>query len=116
MADPAPTPAGSVDHAISEVYARANTLNTKLATGTSEELIKEARQIARQLTDYIRTQIEDYDDFTKRVELSEEFSLTESRQVAKTEQHLKVLYLRAASLLEAANEAEERSKKRRERR
>src|SRR5215471_15436596 len=87
MADQSQTqPPDGVDRAISELHARANQLNTKLATGTGEELIKEARQIARQLTEHIRGKIEDYDDFVKRVELSEEFSLTESRQVAKTEQ------------------------------
>jgi hypothetical protein len=116
MAEQARDPtADGMDRAISEVHTRANRLNVKIATGTGEALIQEARQVAKQLTDYVRTKVADYDDFVKRVELSEEFSLTESRQVAKIEQQLKVLYLRAASLLEAASEAEARGRRKRER-
>lgn len=100
---------------ISEVYARANGLNAKLASGTDQGLIREARQVAQQITDHIRSRVENYDDFVKRVEVSEEYSLTESRQLEKTEKDMKVLYLRAASLLEAASEAEARARKKQKR-
>jgi hypothetical protein len=99
--------------AIQEVYARANRLNAQLASGTSDELIREAREVARQLTEHVKGRVERYEDFVERVASSEEFSLTESRQVAKEERELKVLYLRATSLLEAANEAEERGRRKR---
>jgi hypothetical protein len=106
-------PAQNVNGAISEIYTRANRLNAQLASGTTEELIREGRDVARQLIAYVKEHVESFDDFVKRVESSEEFSLTESRQVAKTERELKVLYLRATSLAEAANEAEERANRKR---
>lgn len=109
MADP--VPAHAIEHPISETYTRANRLNAKLASGTSAELIREGRQVADDLVAHVRARVESFDDFVKRVELSEEFSLTESRQVSKAEKELKIFYLRAASLREAANEAEARARR-----
>lgn len=96
---------------ISELHAHANRLNAKLASGTSAELIREGRQVAQQLLDYVKAHVASYDEFARRVALSEEFTLHESRQVPKTEREYRVHYLRAMSLLEAASEAEARAQK-----
>jgi len=95
-----------------ETYARATKLNAQLATSTDETLIAEARALANGMLEHIRSQVADYEDFVRRVNLSEQFSLTESMQVSKKEKDLKVVYLRAQGLLETAAEAAARATKR----
>lgn len=101
------------ESAIHEAYARANRLAIRLASKHDEALLREARQTAQQLLDHVKANIKgDYDDFVRRVKVSEEFSLTESRQVAKTEKELRNHYLRGVSLMETIEEAEARARKR----
>lgn len=99
------------ENAIHEAYARANRLAVRLASKHDEATLREARTTAQILLDYVKANSKDYDDFVRRVKVSEEFSLTESRQVAKTEKELRNLYLRGASLLETIDEAVARAKK-----
>lgn len=101
------------ENTIHEAYARANRLAVRLASRHDEASIREARQTAQVLLDHVKANVKDYDDFVKRVKVSEEYSLTESRQVAKTEKELRNFYLRGASLLETIEEAEARSRRRR---
>lgn len=110
---PAAAPAAPVPQVnTSELYAKANKLNGKLASGVDAGAIREGKQLAGEMIGYVRAKLgAEFDDFVHRVTLSEEYSLTESRQVAKTEKELKSFYLRAASLLEAADEAETRAKR-----
>lgn len=101
---------------ISEVHAEANRLNAKLASSTDSGLIAQARRTAQVLLDHVKSKVADFEDFKRRVDNSEYFSLTEARQVPKTERDLKVLYLRATSLLEAIAEAEERARRKQSKR
>lgn len=101
------------DQTVSELHARANRLNAKLATGIHPpELISEARGVVDALLDHVRQGVKNYEEFTRKVALSEEFILNEARQVPKAEQPFKVLYLRAVTLLETTNEAEARAARR----
>lgn len=100
------------ENAVHEAYARANRLVIRLASKPDEATMREARSTAQVLIDHVKASAKDYDDFVRRVKVSEEFSLTESRQVAKNEKELRTLYLRAASLLDTIDEAEARAKKR----
>lgn len=95
----------------SDDYRQANRLVAELATGRAPENIRQALALADRMIEHVRSQVEDFADFVRRVENSEEFSLTESRQVAKTEKELKVIYLRAISLRETAQEAEARARR-----
>jgi hypothetical protein len=94
-----------------DLYAEANHLNAKLAISTDSALIATGRKVAQALLEQVAAKLTDFEDFKRRVAISEEFSLTEARQVPKVERELKVQYLRATSLLEAAGEAEERARK-----
>ncbi|MCK6544685.1 hypothetical protein L6R52_02370 [Myxococcota bacterium] len=115
MSDQAETAAapGGAQAPLSEYYSKANRLNAKLASSTDANLIREGRQLAQELFAMVKAKVTDFDDFVRRVKISEEYSLTESRQLPKTERDLKVIYLRAASLEEAAAEAEQRAARRR---
>lgn len=104
---------GAAQPPLSEYYMKANRLNVKLASTVDAGLIREGRQLASEMIAIVKAKVTDYDDFVRRVKVSEEYSLTESRQVPKTERDLKVLYLRAASLEESAAEAEQRAARRR---
>lgn len=99
-------------NAVHEAYVRANRLAIRLASKPEEATLREARSTAQVLIDHVKANAKDYDDFVRRVNVAEEFSLTESRQVAKNEKELRTLYLRAASLLETIADAEARGKKR----
>ena len=90
-------------------YALANKLNARLATSQDPSLVSEARALANQMIDYVRSQVDDYEDFVRRIHLSEQFSLTDSMQVTKKEKPLKLIYLRASGLAETAAEAAARS-------
>jgi hypothetical protein len=92
-------------------YAHANRLNAKLATRYEAALVSEARELAGRMLEHVKSKIPDYEAFVERVKLSEQYSLTESRQPEKVEKQMKVIYQRAASLLETAAEAEARSKR-----
>lgn len=92
-----------------DLYTQANRLNAKLASVPDGNLVREARDVAKRLLEYVGSKVPDLEDFRRRVALSEQFSLTESRQVPKTERELKVLLLRAETLLETAGEAEVRA-------
>src|SRR5258706_3031785 len=83
--------AGPTPH---DLYTRANQLNAKLATSIDPALISEARKVAGALLDHVKSKVTDFADFERRVASSEQFALHESRQVAKTEPDLKVLYNR----------------------
>lgn len=88
-----------------DLLRRANQLSVRLADRSpATETVREAEQIARALLSHVRAEAKDFDDFVRRVERSEEFPLHDSAQVAKTERALKVLYLRAVTLLETVEE------------
>ncbi|MEQ8272338.1 MAG: hypothetical protein RMA76_22515 [Deltaproteobacteria bacterium] len=93
---------------ISEAYQRATRINAKLASRYDANLASEGKQLAQQLFDHIKAQVEDYDDFVRRVERSEEFSLHDSAKMGKNESELKNFYVRAADLLETITESESR--------
>jgi hypothetical protein len=103
----------SPQDAIHDAYVKANRLAIRLASHHDDAVLREGRQVAQQLLDHVKASVPAYDDFVHRVKMSEEFSLTESRQVPKTEKELRNLYLRGASLLEAIDEAEARARKKR---
>jgi hypothetical protein len=96
---------------IHDTYAQANRLAVRLASKHDDASLREARQVAEKLIEHVKSNVKSYDDFVARVKVSEEYSLTESRQVPKAEKELRTLYLRAASLLETIEEAEARAKK-----
>jgi hypothetical protein len=96
-----------------DLYARANRINAKLASKFDSALASEGRQIAQALIAEVQSKVEDYPDFVRRVDRSEEFSLHESAQVEKDEQQLKLLYVRAVDLLETIKESESRANKQR---
>lgn len=98
---------------IHEAYARANKLAIRVASHHDDAVLRDARQVAQLLLEHVKASVPAYDDFVRRVKVSEEFSLTESRQVPKTEKELRNIYLRGASLLEAIEEAEARARKKR---
>ena len=98
---------------ISDAYQRATRVNAKLASRFDANLVTEGRQLAQQLLDHVRSSVEDYDDFVRRVDRSEEFILHDSAQIDKKQKDLKVLYTRAADLLETISEIEARQSKRR---
>jgi hypothetical protein len=107
------TEGAAPENAIHDAYVRANRLAIRLASKYEDAVLREARQTAQQLLDHVKANVKgDYEDFVRRVKVSEEFSLTESRQVAKTEKELRNLYLRGVSLLETIEEAEARARKR----
>lgn len=114
MAEPevAPTVAGNGSHSPNELYRQATRLNAKLASKHDPALASEGRRVAEALLAHVRSRVEDYEDFVRRVQRSEEFSLHESAQLSKGEKDLRVHYLRAVDLLETIREAEERAKKR----
>ncbi|MEE2902699.1 MAG: hypothetical protein VYC39_10225 [Myxococcota bacterium] len=85
-----------------EDYVLANKLNVKLALEPDSQTASEARGLATKMLDYVREQTEDYDAFVQRVERAEKFPLTDSAQPKKDEKALKVVYLRAKTLLDAA--------------
>ena len=93
----------------SDPYARATQLNALLATSSDKALITEARDLANGMLTHVRESVADYEEFVRRVHLSERFSLTESLQIARTEKDLKVVYMRACGLLETAAEAAARA-------
>lgn len=93
-----------------ELYARATRLNAKLASKYDSALASEGRQVAEAILGQLQGQIPDFQDFVRKVERSEEFPLHESAQLEKNEQPWKVLYLRAADLLQTIKEAEARRK------
>ena len=88
-----------------EDYALANQLNAKLATEPDSQTVAQATELANRMLEYVRGEIEDYDDFVQRVERAEQYCLTDAAQPKKTEKALKVVYLRAKTLLETAEEA-----------
>ena len=94
-----------------EQYVRANKLNAQLATSSEPQPTAEARELAKTMLDYVRDQVDDYEDFVRRIHISEEFSLTESMQLKKAEKELKVVYQRASGLLETVAEAAARGKR-----
>jgi hypothetical protein len=96
-----------------EDYALATKLNAKLATSDDPALVTQARELANRMLEHVRGKVTDYEDFVRRVHISEQFSLTESMQVGKTEKELKQIYLRASGLLETAAEAAARANRRR---
>lgn len=96
---------------VHELYARANKLSVRLASKSDDALLREAGQLVAGLLEHVRAKVKDFDDFVRRVQLSEEFSLTESKQVPKTEKELRTLYVRAVSLQEAIDEARARRDK-----
>jgi hypothetical protein len=98
---------------VSQAYARATRINAKLASRFDANLATEGKQAAQTLLDHVRSEVEDFDEFVARVDRSELFSLHDSAQIDKKQKHLKVLYVRAADLLETIAEAEARSAKRR---
>lgn len=98
---------------ISDVYQQATRINAKLASGYDGNLVSQGKRLADELIAHVRGQVDDYDDFVRRVERSEQFSLHESAQVAKGEKELKVLYVRAADLLETIRDVEARKSSKR---
>lgn len=91
-----------------EDFARANRINARLATDRDSALIQEGKALAEKMLGYVRSKIEKFEDFEKRVQLSEEFPLHESKQMEKEEKALKLVYLRGKTLLETIREAESR--------
>jgi len=89
----------------SEDYALANKLNAKLAVEPDAQTAAQARELANKMLDYVRGEVEDYEDFAQRVERAEKFPLTDAAQPKKAEKALKVIYVRAKTLLETADEA-----------
>jgi len=83
-----------------EDYILANKLNAKLAISPDTQTAAEARAVASRMLDYVRGEIEDYEGFVKRVEVAEQFCLTDSIQPKKAEKALKVVYMRAKTLLD----------------
>ncbi len=98
---------------ISEAYQRATRINAKLSSRFDANLVSEGKRLAQQLIDHVRENVDDYEDFVRRVERSEQFSLHDSAQVAKTERELKNFYVRAADLLETITDVENRQSRRR---
>jgi hypothetical protein len=88
-----------------EDYTLANKLNSKLALAPDAQTAAQARDLANKMLDYVKSQVEDYDDFAQRVERAEQYPLTEAAQPKKDEKALKVIYVRASTLLESANES-----------
>ena len=101
MADQAADP-------ISQAYVRANQINARLAKRYDPALASEGRRVAEQLLEHLKENVQDYEDFVRRCERSEVFSLHESAQVEKNEVRFKGLYLRATGLLQTIQEAEQR--------
>jgi hypothetical protein len=95
-----------------EDYALATQLNARLAVSPDPALIGQAKQVAQKLIDHVRGSVDDFDAFVAKVKRGEEYSLTESLQVTKGDKALRVLYLRAADLLENVAEAEARARRR----
>lgn len=93
---------------ISDAYQRATRINAKLASRYDANLASEGKQLAQQLFDHVKGEVDDYDDFVRRVERSEQFILHDSAQVSKKERELKNFYVRAADLLVTIEEAEAR--------
>ena len=83
-----------------EDYVLANKLNARLAISPDSQTAAEATALANRMLDYVRSEIEDYDDFVKRVEVAEQYCLTDSIQPKKAEKALKVVYMRAKTLLD----------------
>lgn len=98
---------------ILDAYQRATRINAKLASRFDANLVTEGKRLAQELLDHVRANVDDYDDFERRVERSEQFSLHDSAQVAKTERELKNFYIRAGDLLETIKDVEARQSKRR---
>ncbi len=98
---------------ISAAYERATKINAKLASRFDANLVTEGKRVASELIEHIRGEVENYDEFVEKVERSEEFSLHDSAQIDKKQKHLKVLYVRAADLLETIKQTEERQSRRR---
>jgi hypothetical protein len=96
----------------SEDYVRANRLNARLATQYDPALVAEARELANRMIEHVKTKVPDYTAFVERVRISEQFSLTEARQPEKVEKEMKVILVRAQSLLVTAEEAEARARAR----
>lgn len=92
----------------SEDYVRANKINARLASRYDAQLVSEGKALAAKLLEYVKSKVENYDEFVRKVNQSEEFSLHESKQLGKAEKPLKPIYLRAAGLLETIAEAEQR--------
>ncbi|MBK8013843.1 MAG: hypothetical protein IPK13_21145 [Deltaproteobacteria bacterium] len=90
------------------IYRRGGHVNLQLASRYDESLIEEARTISARLLDRVKANVDDFDDFARRVERSEEFSLHESAQLSKKEKEFRTVYLRGRALLDAIAEAEAR--------
>lgn len=93
------------DQAVREHYRTANALNVQLIRQDDASIISQAETTAKALIDYVRSKTKDFEDFTRRVQRSDEFSLHDSAQVETSERTLKIYYQRAVSLKEAINEA-----------
>jgi hypothetical protein len=95
-----------------EDYAKANRLNAKLASRYDPALAAEARELAAKMIEHVKSKVPDFNGFVERVHLSEQYSLTEARQPEKIEKEMKVIFVRAQTLLETAAEAESRARNR----
>jgi hypothetical protein len=96
---------------IAQAFLRANQINARLASAKYDPaLVSEGKRIAEQLLTYVKEQVQDFEDFARRCERSEVFSLHESAQVDKKEVRFKGLYLRATGLLQTIQEAEQRKR------
>ncbi len=94
------------DDSVTEAFQQANQLNARLSSRYNAQEVAEARQLAEALLDYVKTKVADYEEFVRRVERSELFSLHESAQLPKNERPYRPYYLRAVDLLETVLEAE----------
>ena len=95
---------------IAMAFLRANQINTRLSSKYDASLASEGKQVAQQLLDHIKGEVEDYEDFVDKAERSEEFTLHESAQLKKEQKRLKGLYLRATGLLDTIRDSESRKK------
>lgn len=95
-----------------DLYTRAQRLNARLASRWEPALAEEAAQVAAALLEHVKSKVEDFDAFVRRVERAEAFPIHESAQVDKGERPLKQLYVRAVDLEETLRQAEARAKKR----
>ena len=98
---------------ISQLYGDASKLNALLANNSDPQLISRAKVLANQLFAHVKSSVEDYEDFIRRAERTEEFVLHTSAQVTTKERELKNYYFRATDLIDAIREAQERSRRNR---
>ena len=95
---------------ISDLYAEANKLNASLSSKYDGGKISQGKQIAAQLIEHVKANVEDYKSFVETVERSELFALHDSAQVDKKQRQFKLYYERAVSLLETIEQSESRRK------